>query len=57
MMTDNLGLFLALRAQWNKSAWGPVTAVTTAGAAGFSMLGWKDAVSGLRCVFRYNLFR
>lgn len=33
MLTDHLGLFLALRAQWNKGAWGPVTAVTTAGAA------------------------
>ena len=33
MLTDNLGLFLALRAQWNKSVWGSVTNVTTAGAA------------------------
>ncbi|MBL9015322.1 MAG: sulfatase [Myxococcales bacterium] len=33
MLTDNLGLFLALRRQWNKSAWGPVTNVTSAGAA------------------------
>jgi len=33
MLTDNLGLFLALRAQWNKTVWGPVTNVTSAGAA------------------------
>ena len=33
MLTDNLGLFLALRAQWKKQAWGTVTNVTTAGAA------------------------
>ncbi len=33
MLTDNLGLFLALRAQWSKHAWGPVTNVTPAGAA------------------------
>ncbi len=33
MLTDNLGLFLALRATWNKHAWGQVTNVTVAGAA------------------------
>lgn len=33
MLTDALGLFLALRTQWNKRAWGPVTNVTPAGAA------------------------
>ena len=33
MLTDNLGLFLALRAQWRKSAWGVVTNVTPGGAA------------------------
>ncbi len=33
MLTDNLGLFLALRVQWNKHAWGPVTNLTPAGAA------------------------
>jgi arylsulfatase A-like enzyme len=33
MLTDYLGLFLALRTQWKKSAWGVVTATTPAGAA------------------------
>jgi arylsulfatase A-like enzyme len=33
MMTDNLGLFLALRMQWKKQAWGVTTNVTHAGAA------------------------
>jgi hypothetical protein len=33
MLTDNLGLFLALREQWKKSAWGVVTNLTPAGAA------------------------
>jgi choline-sulfatase len=33
MMTDNLGLFLALRKQWKKSAWGVVTNISAAGAA------------------------
>jgi choline-sulfatase len=33
MLTDNLGLFLALRTQWKKHAWGTVTNVTIAGAA------------------------
>jgi arylsulfatase A-like enzyme len=32
MLTDNLGMFLALRTQWRKSAWGAVTSVTPAGA-------------------------
>jgi hypothetical protein len=33
MLTDNLGLFLALRTQWKKGAWGDVSNVTTVGAA------------------------
>lgn len=33
MLTDNLGMFLALRTQWRKRAWGVTTNVTTAGAA------------------------
>jgi len=33
MLTDNLGLFLALRMQWKKHAWGVTTNVTHAGAA------------------------
>jgi arylsulfatase A-like enzyme len=33
MLTDNLGLFLALRKQWKKSAWGVVTNLTADGAA------------------------
>ncbi len=33
MLTDNLGLFLALRARWQKSTWGVTTNVTAAGAA------------------------
>jgi arylsulfatase A-like enzyme len=33
MLTDDLGLFLALRTQWKKSAWGVVTNMTAAGAA------------------------
>ena len=33
MLTDNLGMFLALRTQWKKSAWGVTTNVTSAGAA------------------------
>ena len=33
MLTDALGLFLALRKQWKKSEWGVVTNITTAGAA------------------------
>jgi hypothetical protein len=33
MLTDNLGLFLALRAQWKKAEWGVTTNVTKAGAA------------------------
>lgn len=32
MLTDNMGLFLALRAQWKKAAWGVVTNVTPEGA-------------------------
>ncbi|HEY5938462.1 MAG TPA: sulfatase, partial [Kofleriaceae bacterium] len=32
MLTDNLGLFLALRAQWKKHAWGVTTNITPAGA-------------------------
>ncbi|HSD86049.1 MAG TPA: sulfatase [Kofleriaceae bacterium] len=33
MLTDNLGLFLALRTRWKKSEWGVVTNLTAAGAA------------------------
>ncbi|MEJ7601481.1 MAG: sulfatase [Kofleriaceae bacterium] len=33
MLTDNLGLFLALRKQWKKHAWGVTTSVTPVGAA------------------------
>ncbi|MGE0871612.1 MAG: sulfatase [Kofleriaceae bacterium] len=33
MLTDHLGLFLALRTQWKKSSWGVVTNVTAVGAA------------------------
>jgi arylsulfatase A-like enzyme len=32
MLTDNLGMFLALRTQWRKADWGVVTSVTPAGA-------------------------
>lgn len=32
MLTDNLGLFLALRKQWKKSAWGVVSNISAAGA-------------------------
>jgi arylsulfatase A-like enzyme len=32
MLTDNLGLFLALRTQWRKREWGVVTNLTAAGA-------------------------
>jgi arylsulfatase A-like enzyme len=32
MLTDNLGMFLALRTQWRKAAWGVVTSVTPVGA-------------------------
>ncbi len=33
MLTDNLGLFLALRTQWKKTAWGVTTNLTATGAA------------------------
>ncbi len=33
MLTDNLGLFLGLRTQWKKGAWGATTNVTAEGAA------------------------
>ncbi len=32
MLTDNIGLFLALRTKWKKTGWGVVTNVTLAGA-------------------------
>jgi len=32
MLTDHLGMFLALRAKWRKASWGPVTNVTAEGA-------------------------
>ncbi len=33
MLTDNLGLLLALRTRWQKATWGVTTSVTAAGAA------------------------
>jgi hypothetical protein len=33
MLTDSLGLFMALRKQWKKSTWGVVNAMTIEGAA------------------------
>ncbi len=33
MLTDNLGLFMAQRARWQKATWGETTNVTAAGAA------------------------
>jgi arylsulfatase A-like enzyme len=33
MLTDDLGLFLAVRDQWKKAAWGVVTNISAAGAA------------------------
>jgi arylsulfatase A-like enzyme len=33
MLTDNLGVFLALRGQWKKRAWGVTTSITHQGAA------------------------
>ena len=33
MLTDDLGLFLALRSVWHKQSWGQVNAMTAAGAA------------------------
>jgi arylsulfatase A-like enzyme len=38
MLTDNLGMFLALRTQWRKAAWGPVTNLTPAGATALDTL-------------------
>jgi choline-sulfatase len=38
MLTDNLGLFLALRAQWKKATWGSPTSVTRVGAAALDRL-------------------
>jgi hypothetical protein len=38
MLTDNLGVFLALRTRWRKAAWGVVTAVTPAGASALDQL-------------------
>ena len=32
MLTDNLGMFLALRTQWKKATWGVVSNVTALGA-------------------------
>jgi arylsulfatase A-like enzyme len=44
MLTDNLGMFLALRRVWRKDAWGVVTNVTPAGAAALDELTelWPD---------------
>jgi hypothetical protein len=33
MLTDHLGLFLALRKQWKKTAWGVVSNISAAGAS------------------------
>jgi arylsulfatase A-like enzyme len=33
MLTDNLGMFLALRTQWKKRSWGVTTSISRAGAA------------------------
>jgi len=33
MLTDALGLFMALRAKWHKNTWGVVNAMTAEGAA------------------------
>jgi hypothetical protein len=38
MLTDNLGMFLAIRTQWQKATWGVVTSVTPAGAAALDEL-------------------
>jgi arylsulfatase A-like enzyme len=38
MLTDNLGLFLALRKRWHKATWGVTTSVTPAGAAALDAL-------------------
>ncbi len=38
MLTDNLGLFLALRTKWKKSQWGVVTNITSTGAAAIDEL-------------------
>src|SRR5690606_38473423 len=38
MLTDNLGLFLALRKQWKKSEWGVVTNISAAGAAALDVV-------------------
>ncbi len=39
MLTDNLGLFLALRTQWKKRTWGVTTNVTRDGAAALDIVG------------------
>jgi hypothetical protein len=41
MLTDNLGLFLALRWQWKKLAWGTTTNISTAGAAALDEVATK----------------
>nr|HEX4313104.1 sulfatase [Kofleriaceae bacterium] len=38
MLTDNLGMFLALRKLWKKSVWGVTTSMTTEGAAALDTL-------------------
>lgn len=40
MLTDNLGMFLSLRSQWKKLAWGVTTNVTAAGAAALDGVTW-----------------
>jgi arylsulfatase A-like enzyme len=41
MLTDNLGLFLAMRWQWKKLAWGTTTNISTAGAAALDEVATK----------------
>jgi choline-sulfatase len=48
MLTDNLGLFLALRTQWNKRTWGVTTSVTAAGAAALDQARTEDRESPVR---------
>jgi arylsulfatase A-like enzyme len=45
MLTDNLGLFLAIRTQWRKAEWGVVTSVTPAGAAALDAASTPGAAS------------
>jgi hypothetical protein len=44
MLTDNLGMFLAMRRVWRKDGWGVTTSVTPAGAAALDTITelWPD---------------